>query len=122
MGDNIATISREEALLVFNKWISEGTKIWCFANSDACMSLTCGFIRFAAEDLLAIRSADRQSAIVVDLANDFLFEYAEPNSFRLPPAFPEKLEVLAGLTLGVPGPPPPSGRDKIVFFEVKESA
>lgn len=106
---------RTEALDITRKWLSGGALLRCNLDLRGIAAAFRGRLRVVTDDRLELISDDKTSELVLLLAPDFEFGYAEPT---LPE---EKASAVSGLVIFLSPTGPGLDPDAVVLMELLES-
>jgi hypothetical protein len=118
-------IAPEDALLIFNKWKSEGTLVFCTSSLYSCWGLALrGHVTEASRDGVRLETPDRLASVAFRPLETDGFEYGESgHAFAevrdaTSVEFREQSTLVVGLPSRVTVPKRPS--DKLIFLELPD--
>ena len=123
----LQTITPDDAVLVFRKWLDENTRVLCAGAFFGCSTSFVG--RVSKVSLNGVELVGDDPRCTVSLSPDcpdMLFGYAEPKDF--PVVVPEYVASSSTLTVGLPFRLSPNEfeqgvlarREKLIFMEFRE--
>jgi hypothetical protein len=116
-------ISPEAARLVFEKWLSENTLVFCTGDLHSCWSFRLrGRVAVLSDDLVEVRSEDDFSGARLRFSEASGFEYAEPKdaSPEIRAILPAEHKESATLVVGLPSHEDGRLLSKLFFMELLE--
>ena len=108
--------TREEALLVFNKWLAENRLLRCDFSFRAFAASLRGHLISVSDETVSLLSADRTSELVLALDSVVRFGYGEPKS-----SADGGNDFVSGLVLFLTPPSPDEDDDFLGISEFVES-
>jgi len=97
----VSIISREDALLVFGKWLDEETRLSCSGAFFGCSFLFVGRITAVSSEAVDLTATDPDCVLrLFPNWDDLAFGYAEPKD--LPILVPERAKSSSALAVSLP--------------------